>query len=109
MLIVRQAESQALEQSQRDVYDSHRHRVFSLAFYMSGNEIEAERILAGTFVHAFQQADRPDAAEVDRSLMQELKSRLPLQHEEPVAVSMPHTSLGQRNIRRTGLEAAVAL
>ena len=107
MLIVRQAESQTLEQSQRDVYDSHRHRVFSLAYYMSGNEIEAEQILAGTFVHAFQQADQPDAAGVDRSLMQELKSRFPLQHEEPAAVSMPQTSLGQRNIRRTDLEEAI--
>ena len=54
-LVVSQAAKQSCEQQQRDVYESHRHRTFSLAFYMTGNEIEAEEILATTFVRAFQQ------------------------------------------------------
>lgn len=107
ILIVREAAKQTLEESQRDVYDSHRHRVFSLAYYMTGNEIEAEQILARTFVHAFGQADHPDASSIDRSLIQELQSQFPLQQEVPAATSEPNSGLGQRNIRRTDLEEAI--
>ena len=59
-LVVSQAAKQSCEQQQRDVYESHRHRAFSLAFYMTGNEMEAEEILATTFVKVFQQHERPD-------------------------------------------------
>ena len=58
--VVSQAVKQSCEQQQRDVYESHRHRTFSLAFYMTGNEMEAEEILATTFVRAFQQNEQPD-------------------------------------------------
>src|ERR1700730_17519149 len=88
-LVVSQAAKQSCEQRQRDVYDSHRHRIFSLAFYMTGNEIEAEEILGKTFVRAFQQADQPDAGSVDQSLLQEFQGRFPLQEEEPAAVASP--------------------
>jgi RNA polymerase sigma-70 factor, ECF subfamily len=107
VLIVRQAAKQTLEQRQRDVYDSHRHRIFSLAFYMTGNEIEAEEILGKTFVRAFQQADQPDAGSVDQSLLQEFQGRFPLQEEEPAAVASPREALTQHNIKRTDLEEAI--
>ena len=57
--VVSQAAKQSCEQQQRDVFESHRHRTFSLAFYMTGNEIEAEEILATTFIRAFQQNSSP--------------------------------------------------
>ncbi len=70
---------------QRDVYDSHRHRVFALGFYMTGNELEAEEILTGTFVQAFRTEAVPQAEHVDAALIEELRQRFPLGENEPAA------------------------
>ena len=106
-LIVSQAAKQSVEQQQRDVYESHRHRTFSLAFYMTGNEIEAEQILANTFITAFQKDQRPDGFAVDSALVGELSERFPLKQEEQAAVASAGAGLSQRNVHRSDLEAAV--
>jgi RNA polymerase sigma-70 factor (ECF subfamily) len=107
-LLVSQAAKQSCEQQQRDVYESHRHRTFSLAFYMTGSEIEAEEILATTFVRAFQQSERPDGFAVDLELVRELSERFPLKEEGAPAVLTPGAGLSHRNVRRPDLEAAVS-
>lgn len=101
------AAKQSVEQRQRDVFESHRHRTFALAFYMTGNEVEAEQILSKTFVRAFQAADQPDAFGVDSALITELAERFSLKHDQPHAVSSGEAHLGDRNVRRTDLEEAV--
>jgi RNA polymerase sigma-70 factor (ECF subfamily) len=106
-LVVSQAAEQSAEQQRRDVFESHRHRTFSLAFYMTGNEVEAEEILTVTFVRAFQQHEKPDAFAVDSALMQELSARFPLRNEESPAVLVPGDGLNRRNVRRPDLEVAV--
>jgi RNA polymerase sigma-70 factor, ECF subfamily len=105
--VASQAAKQSLEHQQRDIYESHRHRAFSLAFYMTGNEMEAEEILAATFVHAFQQNERPDAFAIDSALIAELGRRFPLRDEEPAAVLVAGRGLSHRNVRRPDLEVAV--
>jgi RNA polymerase sigma-70 factor (ECF subfamily) len=74
---------------------------------MTGNEMEAEEILATTFVQVFQQHERPDAFAVDSALVQQLKERFPLHQEESPAVLAPGLGFSQRNVRRPDLEAAV--
>jgi RNA polymerase sigma-70 factor, ECF subfamily len=106
-LVVSQAAKQSCEERQRDVYESHRHRTFSLAFYMTGNELEAEEILATTFVRAFQRNEQPDAFAVDSALIGELGERFPLQQEEPSAVISQGIGLSHRNVHRADLEAAI--
>ena len=106
-LVISQAAKQSCEQQQRDVYESHRHRTFSVAFYMTGNEMEAEEILATTFIRAFQQNEQPDGFAVDSALVSELSERFPLQREEPAAVVSQGPGLSHRNVRRPDLEAAV--
>jgi RNA polymerase sigma-70 factor (ECF subfamily) len=106
-LVVSQAAKQSAEQQQRDVFESHRHRIFSLAFYMTGNEVEAEEMLTVTFVRAFQEHERPDAFAVDSALLRELGERFPLRKEESPAVLVPGAGLHHRNVRRPDLEAAV--
>src|ERR1700678_3153016 len=88
-LVVSQAAKQSSEQQQRDVYESHRHRTFSLAFYMTGSEIEAEEILTTTFVRAFEKNERPDGFAVDSELVRELSDRFPLKEEGTAAVVTP--------------------
>jgi RNA polymerase sigma-70 factor (ECF subfamily) len=97
--------------AQRDVYDSHRHRVFALAFYMTGNELEAEEILTGTFVQAFRTETVPQAEHVDAALIEELRQRFPLSEHEPAAAVIrgliPASGLSGQNVRRTDLEEGI--
>ncbi len=106
-LVVNFAEISAA-QKRRDSYESHRHRVFAVAFYMTGGELEAEDILANTFVRAFKKTDEPSAQDVDVSLVSELKQHVEF---EPVAAPSPLPAgpgLGeQRNVKRPDLEAAL--
>lgn len=109
---MRQAK-QSLESRQRDIYESHRHRAFALAYYMTGNELEAERILTGTFTRAFLADPEPDGQAVDAALLHELRQRTHLRLDSPVA---PHyhpcnpadsAALDGRSVKRTDLEEAL--
>jgi DNA-directed RNA polymerase specialized sigma24 family protein len=108
---VTRAARQSVEERQKDVFESHRHRAFSLAFYMTGSEIEAEEILAGTFVRVFQRDAEPDGFAVDCSLIREITQRFPLigqpSHEQPSAAISKDADLHGGNVHRCDLEAAI--
>ena len=106
-LVVAQAAKQSREELQRDVYESHRHRTFSLAFYMTGNELEAEEILATTFIRAFQQNENPDGFAVDSALVGQLDERFPIRKEVAPPAITQGTGISQRNVCRPELEIAV--
>ena len=112
--IASQSAGQTLQQLQRDVYDSHRHRAFALAFYMTGNEVEAEQILIRTFTRAFSSPAIPDGAVVDASLFDELRTAGVLPTCEPqeagaIPVTTDGKSVSAEGIRRTDLEEALQL
>ncbi|MBT9330977.1 RNA polymerase sigma factor [Paracidobacterium acidisoli] len=106
-IVATQGAKRSLEQRQRDIYESHRHRVFSLAFYMTGNEIEAESILTETFVAAFQTDPEPDCGMVDRALMERLRERYSLSDGQSWAMPAISDEGVSRNVRRTELEEAI--
>lgn len=90
---------------QRDVFESHRHHIFSVAYYMTGDEREAETILQSTFLQAFDRQEKPSIETLDQSLMGELHSRLSMQ---PVpSMTAEGQGLNGRNVRRTDLEEAL--
>jgi DNA-directed RNA polymerase specialized sigma24 family protein len=101
-----QAEERSVEQARRDIYDSHRHRVFSLAFHMMGNELEAEQLLAETFVSAFLAQPRPDCGTIDSALIAGLRSHFRLSPGTAAPVSSSAEMTG-RNVRRTDMEEAI--
>lgn len=103
------AHSYKLIEEQRDIFESHRHHVFSVAYYMTGDEREAETILQSSFVAAFAHDPRPSIEQLDQSLMEELHQRLSFAPAEPIIadVGEPATGLGGRNVRRTDLEEAL--
>lgn len=103
---------QSVESRQRDIFDSHRHRTFALAYYMTGNEIEAEAILTASFVRAFHAKKEPEGHEIDEALLRELREREHLQQDAPAMVpsvsSEPVSAdLSGRNVKRTDLEEAI--
>ena len=102
------SESQELtaEQKQRDIFETHRHRVFSVSYYMTANEIEAENILTETFVGAFQTTPEPNAHGIDHALMQGLERRFSLE-PTPAAQPLAGANLNRGQTRRTDLEEAV--
>jgi RNA polymerase sigma-70 factor (ECF subfamily) len=97
----------SLKQRQRDVYETHKHRTFAVAFYMTGNEVEAEEVLENTFVRAFDVAAEPDGCGVDVAMVDELRDRMPLDAVAAPALVMPGESLHGRNVKRTELEEAL--
>jgi RNA polymerase sigma-70 factor (ECF subfamily) len=102
-----QMSERSLEHRQRDVYETHKHRTYAVAFYMVGNEIEAEEVTQDAFVEAFRQSEEPDGRCVDCSLVNELRQRMPLDEQPEPAEPLPGHSLGGRNIKRTEMEEAL--
>lgn len=101
-----QAEERPVEQVQRDIYDTHRHRIFSLAFHMTGDECAAEQLLADSFVRAFQANPKPDGSLIDGALIEGLRAYFPLT-PVPSASLSESVDMAGKNVRRTDLEEAV--
>lgn len=109
VVATQQAEQQACDK-QRDVFDSHRHRIFALAFYMTGNELEAEAILTSTFIDAFRATAEPQGAQIDAALVERLRERSALGNLAPfpdLKSGAGESDLSGRNVRRTDLEEAI--
>ncbi len=105
-IVASEAQQLSAEQQQRDVFETHRHRVFSVSYYMTANEAEAETILTSTFQSAFAAAPRPSGESVDRCLLEELERRFSLAPSE-AARPDAEAHLTRGNVRRTDLEEAV--
>lgn len=106
-MAARQMAVQSLEERQRDVYESHRHRVFSVAYYMTGSELDAEEILRSTFIRAFRSVEEPDAAVVDTALLDQLRELAVLQQDEPLPAPYTGQLPAHGNILRAELEEAI--
>ena len=103
----REMAPQSLEERQRDIYDSHRHRVFSVSYYMTGSELDAEQILRDSFIRAFTTAPEPDRTVVDAALVDELRSQQILEEGEPLPPPAMEYLPQRHNILRTELEEAI--
>ena len=102
-----QMSERSLEHRQRDIYETHKHRAYAVAYYMVGDEIDAEQVTQGAFVRAFRQAEEPDGQCVDSSLVSELRERMPLDEQAPPAQPEPGLTLAGRNVKRTDMEEAL--
>ncbi len=98
---------QSLEERQRDIYDSHRHRVFSVSYYMTGSELDAEEILRSAFIRAFGDNPEPDHRIVDGALVAELREQQVLVNDKPLPPPTAGYLPSRNNILRTELEEAI--
>jgi len=90
-----------------EIYELNRHRVYSLAFWMTDNELVAEELMIQTFSRAFAQNGEPSAEDIDRALLAELHEYVdfaPLSLQCAPAVRALSV---RRNTRRVDLERAV--
>ncbi len=91
----------------QEAFEESRHRVYSLAFWMTDHELVAEEVAVNTFCRAFATSSDPDAESVDRALIAELRELMPL---GSLALQCAPCSkvLGlRRNIKRAELERAL--
>lgn len=106
--VARQKAERNIDQIRRDVYNSHHHRAYALAYYMTGNELEAEDLLARCFTRAFEEKEVPEGGDVDRSLLEELRTDGVL--DELETGRMPEAGAGLQSdaaILRTDMEEAL--
>jgi len=69
---------QSRVESYRKIYELNRHRVYSLAFWMTDNELAAEEVMIQTFCRAFAENEEPTADDIDRALIADLREYMPL-------------------------------
>ncbi|MBA2677802.1 MAG: sigma-70 family RNA polymerase sigma factor [Ktedonobacteraceae bacterium] len=106
-ILVQSSQNYSDEDEQRDIYESQRHHIFSVAYYMTGDEREAETILGSTFIKGFKEYRKPTVEQLDKALMAELHSRLSFEQVPAMEADASGASLGNRNVRRTDLEEAL--
>ncbi len=104
--IIRHAE-QASVDHYRDVFEGNRHRVYSLSYYMTDNELTAEDVMSATFCRAFAASHKPDAETIDRALVTELRELTPIGNLTVQCQPATQVNEVRRNTRRADLERAV--
>ena len=91
----------------REAYDRDSHKVYAIAFWMTGSELAAEEVTAETFCSAFSETSSPTVDEVDHALVQQLRKDFHL----PIFTLNCEVSTAVKSVRqntlRVELERAV--
>lgn len=103
---VQRAEQSSVDHYQ-DIFEGNRHRVYSLSYYMTDNELTAEDVMTNTFCRAFAASHKPDAETIDRALVTELRELTPIGNLTVQCQPATQVSQVRRNTRRADLERAV--
>ncbi|MGC2695874.1 MAG: sigma factor-like helix-turn-helix DNA-binding protein [Candidatus Angelobacter sp.] len=64
-------ESQTTQYSK--IYSENCHRIYSLSFWMTDNELEAEQLSSNVFLRAFASSANPRAEQIDQALLAEVR------------------------------------
>lgn len=99
--------TEARVQAYQEAFAEHRHRVYSLAFLMTDNEVVAEELMINTFCRAFALSPDPDTESVDRALVTELRELMPLGLLTLQCAPCSEVVGLRRNTKRVELERAV--
>jgi RNA polymerase sigma-70 factor, ECF subfamily len=102
-ILVPTAESPAGEYSR--VYNEHCHRIYSLAFWMTDNEVIAEQLAANVFLQVFTRTASPSAELIDATLVSTVREFTPV-GELTLSCSVSPARI-RGNIKRVHLERAV--
>lgn len=89
------------------IYQEHCHRIYSLAFWITDNELAAEELAGNTFLRAFAGWQSPSADHIDKAFVAEVRELLPLGVLTLQAVEGADVPRVYGNIKRVHLERAV--
>ena len=99
------AERQTAEYS--EIYNQNCDRIYSLAFYLTDNELAAEELAANTFLRAFAGNNNPRVEHIDQAFVTEVRELAPV---GLLTLNRPVIAEGKSvrgNIKRVHLERAV--
>lgn len=99
--------SEARVQVYQEAFAENRHRVYTLAFLMTDNELVAEELMINTFCRAFAINPDPDIESVDRALIAEIRELTPLGALTLECAPCSEVVGLRRNTKRVDLERAV--
>ena len=88
------------------IFEENRHRIYSLAFWMSDNELTAEEVSTRVFCRAFSNAAQPSADQIDLSLLKELRDLMPI-GILTLHLTSASTLAVRGNVKRIHMERAV--
>ena len=90
-----------------EIYEDHCHRIYSLAFWMTDNELTAEQLSANAFLRAFAMAEQPTCDQIDRAFITEVRESTLIGTLTLHCAISPETRTIYGNIKRIHLERAV--
>lgn len=91
----------------QELYENNRHRVYSLAFWMTDNELAAEEICRCTFARVFALRGTPSEEMIDRMLLAEVRELGPIGPLTLECGVSTEIEAIRHNVKRVHLERAV--
>jgi RNA polymerase sigma-70 factor (ECF subfamily) len=91
----------------KEVYEQNKHRIYSLAFWMTDNELEAEELSVSTFEKVFLTSVKPTAEQIDRALIAQLRESRPIGVLTLICDQAKEVHQVRTNTMRVHLERAV--
>jgi len=89
------------------LYNQHSHRIYSLAFWMTDNELVAGELASRTFLRAFSGPASPGIEEIDEAFLVEVRDITPIGCLSLNVAAIPRTGSIRGNVKRIHLERAV--
>lgn len=102
-ILIPAVESRTAEYSR--IYNENCHRIYSLAFWMTDNELTAEQLAANVFLRAFARNASPTTDQIDLAFLAEIRE-ITLVGTLTLNCSASSTSI-RGNMKRVHLERAV--
>jgi len=88
------------------IYNEHRHKVYSLSFWMTDNELVAEQMAANVFLRAFASSANPKTEHIDQAFLDTVREFTAL---GPLTLNgrIGQAKRVRGNVKRVHLERAV--
>lgn len=90
-----------------EIYSEHCHRIYSLAFWMTDNELAAEQLSSNVFLRAFAGSDAPRTEQIDSAFLAEIRELMAIGTLTLNATVSAETKSVYGNVKRVHLERAI--
>jgi RNA polymerase sigma-70 factor (ECF subfamily) len=90
-----------------EIYGEHCHRIYSLAFWMTDNELTAEQLSSNTFLRAFASSTEPRTEQIDQAFLAEIREITTIGTLTLNSSACAETRSVRGNVKRVHLERAV--
>src|SRR2546423_13482777 len=93
--------------SYNEIYNENCHRIYSLAFWMTDNELTAEQLSSNTFLRAFASSAEPRTEQIDQAFLAEIREITTIGTLTLNSSAHAETMSVRGNVKRVHLERAV--